>query len=83
MFIVVWFKCVIVVWILWLGGLWRERIQFGKNRLGTDHAERSSVDHAVEEKNQHGNGLNPGNQVPRLGLSSTFTLKIFALPLQA
>ena len=44
---------------------WCDRIQFGKNCLGTDHANNFCADHAVEEKNQHGNGLNPvdGSQV--------------------
>jgi len=43
----------------------RERIQFGQNRLGADHADDFGADGAVEEKNQHGNGLNSvdGSQV--------------------
>ena len=43
----------------------RERLQFGEDRLGTGHADNFRPDSAVEEKNQHGDGLNPvdGSQV--------------------
>ena len=42
-----------------------ERIQLGKNRLGTGHTDDFCAYGAVEEEDQHGDGLNPvdGSQI--------------------
>ena len=50
------------------GGVFsRERIQFGENRLGAGHADDFCADRAVDEKNQHGDGLNPVDG-PQVGI---------------